>query len=82
MRYFQKTIDCILMYRQMDNLDVVGYSDIDFGNYVDSRNSASGCIFIMATLAISWSSVKQTLIATSTIEAKFILFFEATSQGV
>ena len=32
--------------------------------------------------AVSWISVKQTLIATSTMEAKFVSCFEATSQGV
>ena len=32
--------------------------------------------------AISWRSVKQTLIATSTMEVEFISCFEATSHGV
>ena len=32
--------------------------------------------------AVSWRSVKQTLIATSTMEAKLVSCFEATSQGV
>lgn len=32
--------------------------------------------------AISWGSVKQSLITTSTMEAKFVLYFEATSQSV
>ena len=31
---------------------------------------------------ISWRSVKQTLIATSTMEAEFVSCFKATSQGV
>ena len=32
--------------------------------------------------AVSWKSVKQTLIATSTLEVEFVSCFEATSQGV
>ena len=36
----------------------------------------------MAIGAISWISVKKTLIATSTMEAEFVFCFEATSQGV
>ena len=32
--------------------------------------------------AVSWRSVKQTLTATSTIEAEFVTCFEATSHGV
>ena len=31
---------------------------------------------------VSWKSVKQTLIATSTMEAEFVSCFEATSHGV
>ena len=82
MRYLQGTKDYMLMYRQTDNLDLVGYSDEDFAICVDSRKSTSGYIFIMVGGAVSWRSVKQTLISTSTMEAKLVSFFEATSQGV
>ena len=57
-RYLQETKDYKLMYRQTSNLKVVGYSDLDFAGYVDSRKSTSGYIFILATGAISWRSVK------------------------
>ncbi|KAL6324389.1 hypothetical protein AAG906_012993 [Vitis piasezkii] len=82
MRYLQGTKDYKLMYRRTSNLEVVGYSDSDFAGCVDSRKSTSGYIFILAGGAISWKSVKQTMIATSTMEAKFISCFEATSHGV
>ena len=74
MRYLQGTKDYMLMYRRTDNLDLVGY--------VDSHKSTYGYIFIMACGAVFWISVKQTLIATSTMEAEFVSCFEATSQGV
>ena len=82
MRYLQGTKDYMLMYRQTDNLDLVGYSDEDFAGCVDYRKSTFGYIFIMAGGAVSWRSVKQTLIATSTMEAEFVSCFQATSQGV
>lgn len=72
----------MLMYRQTDNLDVIGYSDSDFAGCVDSRKSTSGYIFMMADGAISWRSTKQTLVDTSTMEAEFVSCFEATSHGV
>ena len=37
---------------------------------------------MLAGGAISWRSAKQTLIATSTMEAEFIFCFEASSQGI
>ncbi|RVW30282.1 Retrovirus-related Pol polyprotein from transposon TNT 1-94 [Vitis vinifera] len=82
MRYLQGTKDYKLMYRRTSNLEVVGYSDSDFAGCVDSRKSTSGYIFILASGAISWRSVKQTMTATSTMEAEFISCFEATSHGV
>ena len=36
----------------------------------------------MASEDVSWKSVKQTSIATSTMEVDFVSCFEATSQGV
>ena len=50
MRYFQETKDYMLMYRQTNNLDVIGYLDSDFASCVDSRESTSGYIFMMAEL--------------------------------
>ncbi|RVW72884.1 Retrovirus-related Pol polyprotein from transposon TNT 1-94 [Vitis vinifera] len=82
MRYLQGTKDYKLMYRRTNNLEVVGYSDSDFASCVDSRKSTFGYIFILAGGAISWRSIKQTMTATSTMEAEFISCFEATSHGV
>ena len=47
------------MYRQTNNLDVIGYSNSDFAGYVDSRKSKSRYIFIMVGGVISWRSVKD-----------------------
>ncbi|KAL0413871.1 UNVERIFIED_CONTAM: Secreted RxLR effector protein [Sesamum radiatum] len=82
MRYLQGTKDYMLMYRRTENLEVVGYLDSDFAGCVDSRKSTSGYIFMIASGAVSWKSAKQTLIATSTMEAEFVSCFEATSHGV
>ena len=70
------------MYRRTDCLEVIGYSDSDFAGYIDSRRSTSSYIFMLAGGAVSWRSVKQTLTASSTMEAEFVSCFEATSHGV
>ena len=48
---------------------------------IDSQKLTSGYIFMLASGVVSWRSVKQTL-TTSTMEAKFISYFEATFHGV
>nr|CAN69552.1 hypothetical protein VITISV_009016 [Vitis vinifera] len=72
----------MLMYRRTNNLEVIGYSNLDYAGCIDSRKSTSGYVFMLASGAVSWRSAKQTLIATSTMEAEFVSCFEATSHGV
>ncbi|XP_074299962.1 secreted RxLR effector protein 161-like [Silene latifolia] len=82
LRYLQGTKDYMLMFRRTENIEVVGYSDSDYAGCIDSRKSTSGYVFMLADGAASWRSVKQTLTATSTMEAEFVPSFEATSHGV
>ena len=72
----------MLMYRRIDNLEIIGYSDSNFVGCVDSCKSTSGYIFMFACVDVSWRSAKQTLIATSTMKAEFVSGFEATFHGV
>ncbi|KAL9172095.1 hypothetical protein ABFS82_03G022000 [Erythranthe guttata] len=82
MRYLQGTKDYMLTYRRSDQLEVIGYSDSDFAGCVDSRKSTSGFVFLLAGGAISWKSVKQSIIASSTMEAEFVACFEASSHAL
>ena len=80
MRYLQGIKDYMLTYKRSDQLEVTGYSDSDFAGCPDDRKSTSGFIFMMAGGAVSWKSVKQTLTATSTMEAEYVACYEATCQ--
>ena len=81
MRYLQGTKDYMLMYRRIDSLEVIGYSDSNFVGCVDSRKSTSGYIFKLADRVVSWRSAKQTLTATSTMK-EFVSYFKASSHSV
>src|ERR1044072_5624466 len=82
MRYLQGTKNFMLMYKRTDVLEVIGYSDSDYAGCIDTRKSTSSYVFMLAGGAVSWRSAKQTLTATSTMEAEFVSCFEATSHGV
>nr|KYP45579.1 Retrovirus-related Pol polyprotein from transposon TNT 1-94 [Cajanus cajan] len=71
----------MLTYKRSNHLKVIGYSDSDFARCVDSRKSTLGYVFLLAGGAISWKSAKQTVVASSTIEAEFVACFEATIQA-
>ena len=53
----------MLAFKRVDNLEVVGYSNADFGGCPDDLKCTSGYIFTLGGGAISWKSVKQTLFA-------------------
>ncbi|KAJ9542984.1 hypothetical protein OSB04_029490 [Centaurea solstitialis] len=46
--------------------------DSDYAKCVDTMKSTSGYIFLLAGAAVSWKSVKQSIITNSTIEAEFV----------
>ena len=82
MRYLQRTKDYMLTYKRSDHLEIIGYSDSDFAGCQDSRKSTSGYIYLLAEGAISWKSSKQTLIATSTMEAEYVACYGASNHGL
>ena len=82
MRYLQRTKDYILTYRISNHLEIVGYSDSNFAGCLDSRRSTSGYIFMLVGGAVSWKSVKQTFIASSTMETEFIACYETSNHGI
>ncbi|WVZ16658.1 hypothetical protein V8G54_009640 [Vigna mungo] len=50
---------------------------LDYARCVDSRKSTFGYVYLLAGGGISWKSEKQSVIATSTMEAEFVACFEA-----
>ena len=82
MRYLQGTKDFMLTFKRSDNLEVIGYSNSNFVGCIDSRKSTFSYLFMLVEGAISWKSVKQTIIASSTMEAEFVVCFEATVYGL
>ncbi|RVW80008.1 Retrovirus-related Pol polyprotein from transposon TNT 1-94 [Vitis vinifera] len=49
---------------------------------VTCRRSTSGYIFMLAGKAVLWKSVKQTLIDSFTMKAKFIAYYETSNHGI
>ncbi|KAL6633353.1 hypothetical protein ACP70R_026024 [Stipagrostis hirtigluma subsp. patula] len=82
LRYLQGTKDYMLTYKRSSHLEIIGYSDSDYAGCVDPRKSTFGYVFLLAGGAVSWKSGKQSVIATSTMEAEFVACFEATIQAL
>ena len=67
----------MLTYKRSNQLEIIGYSDLDFARCQDSKRSTSNYIYLIAKEAISWRSAKQTLIASSTMAAKFMACYDS-----
>ena len=82
MRYLQRTKDYMRVYRKLENLKVLGYTDSNFTGCSDDLKSTSRYILMMAGGAISWKSVKQTLRASSTMKAGFVAYYGAVTREI
>ncbi|GJV98999.1 hypothetical protein Tco_1554251 [Tanacetum coccineum] len=71
-RYIKGTTHLGLWYPKGSGIETVVYADSDHaGDYVD-RKSASGICKFMGCCLTSWFSKKQTTLAISTTEAKYV----------
>ncbi|KAK1554765.1 hypothetical protein Q3G72_016968 [Acer saccharum] len=80
-KYLKRTRDNMLVYSGGD-LVPVGYTDSDFQSDSDSRKSTSGAVFTIGGGAVIWRSIKQSCIADSTMEAKYVAACEAAKEAV
>ncbi|XP_073038056.1 secreted RxLR effector protein 161-like [Primulina eburnea] len=82
LQYLQRTKYYMLIYRRLDQLEIIRYTDSDFSGCQDSMKSTSGYIYLLAGGAICWKSAKQSLIASSTMAAEFVACYEASNHGI
>ena len=82
LRYLQGMKDHMPTYKRFDHFEVIGYSDSDHTGCVDTKKSTFGYLFMVAGGAISWKSAKQSVIATCTMKAEFVVCFEAIVHGL
>ena len=71
-----------LVYGGDEELVVKGYVDASFDTDLDDSKSQTGYVYILNGGAVSWCSCKQSVMATSTCEAEYIVASEAAQEGV
>lgn len=65
-----------------DSVDLVGWTDSDWAQDVDTRRSVGGFAFEVAGGIVSWSSKKQPTVALSTTEAEYMAASNATREAI
>ena len=82
LRYLRGTIDYGLKYEVSQKINLEGYVDSDWaGNAIDRKRN-SGCCLSMRSGVISWFRKKQSYVALSTVEAKYVVACSASCEEV
>lgn len=63
-------------------LQLVGYSDADWGGDIKERKSTNEYCFLLASGVVSWSSNRQTSISLSTTEAEYLAAMDAVKEAL
>ncbi len=58
LRYIKHTLQCGIFYEAKNQLQVHGYTNVDWAGNVSNRRSISGFMFSFGSGAISWSNKK------------------------
>lgn len=82
-RYLQGTMGLCLEFKRDENAaPLVGFADSDWAADNEDRKSVSGFIFKVFNATVSWSSKKQTTVATSSSEAEYVALSAAASEAI
>jgi hypothetical protein len=80
LRYLNGTQDFDLYFPKNQDLRLVGYADAGYLSDPHNARSQTGFMFLCGGTAISWTSCKQTLVATSTNYLETIALYEAARE--
>ena len=82
LRYLQGTKEMGLYYPKFSTAGLTGYADVGYLSDPHNGRSQTGYLFTCGGTAISWRSVKQTMVATSSNHAELLAIHEASRECI
>ena len=82
LRYLSGTTDMGLFYSNKSKEKLLGYADVGYLSDPHKARSQTGYVFNYNGTAISWRSVKQTMVATSSNHSEIIAIHEASRECI
>lgn len=82
LRYLQGTLDFGIIYTDLFDIRLIGFSDSDWAGNVDNRRSITSYAFNIGFGVIAWSNKRQNIVSLSSVEAKYQAMCAATCEGV
>ena len=80
LRYLCGTSDIGLFYSKVPKLELLGYTDAGYLSDPHKAQSQSGYVFTCGDTAVSWRSVKQPMVATSSNHSELLAIHEASKE--
>jgi len=80
LRYLKRSLGRGLFFPHSSELQLLGFSDADWGGCVDTRRSISGYCFFIGKSLVSWKSKKQPTVSCSSVEAEYRALASATRE--
>jgi len=81
-RYIKGTTTFGLFYSSSKKIEIVRYSDSDWGEYSNERKRTSGYCFMIENTVCLWSSKKPSIVALSTCEIEYVATTTSACQSV
>ena len=81
-RYLRGTTHYGLLLKRNGSKAIIEYSDTDCGDDTLDCKSTTGYLFQIGGTAITWQSKKQSCVALSTVEAKYVALSGAAQEAV
>ncbi|GKB77702.1 hypothetical protein Tco_0944597 [Tanacetum coccineum] len=84
LKYLRNTKDMFLIYGGdiKQKLRVSCYTDAGYLTDADDLKSQTGYVFILNGGVVDWKSTKQSIFATSSVEAEYIAAYDASKEAV
>ena len=81
-RYLHGTHDLKLHLGGTNPISLLGFTDSDWANCLDTRRSVGGHAYSLGSGVVSWQARKQKTVAASSCEAEYTAAFEASKEGI
>jgi hypothetical protein len=81
-RYLKGTLDHGLWYRSDHKFGLYGYSDSDWADSIPDQKRSSRYCFIVFSSMVSWSSIKQSCVALSMVEAEYVASCAVSREAI
>lgn len=82
LRYLRGTSENGLWYRQMDDVNLHGFTDADWaGSPTDGKSTSRG-VFSIGFIALSWYNRKERSVVLSSVEEEYMTASQATCEAI